>query len=100
MDLDATDGPETKTKKVSFAMDTTAGGSVEAEAEPATKLDGVIGQLEIYRSGAVKMRIGDNILYDVRLSPMDLNMTRIILCAGNCSYSTLVPSTCCPPRYT
>ncbi|KAF7794473.1 hypothetical protein EIP86_005607 [Pleurotus ostreatoroseus] len=33
-------------------------------AEPA-KIDGVVGQLEIYRSGAVKMRLGNDILLDV-----------------------------------
>lgn len=38
------------------------GGKSDAEA---AKVDGVVGQLEIYRSGAVKMRIGNDMVLDV-----------------------------------
>jgi DNA-directed RNA polymerase III subunit RPC4 len=38
---------------------------VDKEKPPA-HVDGVIGQLEIYQSGAVKMRLGNGILLDVR----------------------------------
>ena len=34
---------------------------------PDPKIDGVIGQLELYQSGAVKMRLANGILLDVRL---------------------------------
>ncbi len=33
-------------------------------------MDGIIGQLEVYKSGAVKMRIGNGIVYDVRRLPV------------------------------
>ncbi|KAF9473363.1 hypothetical protein BDN70DRAFT_908885 [Pholiota conissans] len=63
-------------KKVSFAPDakadvaTAVSGSrtpstVPSEVEPAQPLDGVIGQLEVYRSGAVKIRLANGILLDV-----------------------------------
>ncbi|KAI9064046.1 hypothetical protein FKP32DRAFT_1591458 [Trametes sanguinea] len=56
-------------KKVSFAEDTkppasAAPGDKAAEVE-AQKVDGVVGQLEIYESGAVKLRMGNGILMDV-----------------------------------
>ncbi|KAF9556662.1 hypothetical protein CPC08DRAFT_694206 [Agrocybe pediades] len=38
--------------------------SMPVEAEP-TAIDGVIGQLEVYRSGAVKIRLSNGILLDV-----------------------------------
>ena len=45
------------------------GGIVAAAAKDAApeeeKVDGTVGQLEIYRSGAVKMRIGKDIVLDV-----------------------------------
>lgn len=64
-------------KKVSFAPDskpaapepsarasTTAAGQPKAD-ETQLKVDGVIGQLEVHRSGAVKMRLGNGIVLDV-----------------------------------
>jgi len=33
--------------------------------EPKPKVDGVIGQLEVHQSGAVKMRLGNGIVMDV-----------------------------------
>lgn len=38
--------------------------------KPPTHLDGIIGQLEIYRSGAVKMRLKNGILLDVSVARM------------------------------
>lgn len=64
-------------RKVSFAEDTkppgpsgpaTNGAVIAAESkdrEEDKKVDGVVGQLEIFQSGAVKMRMGDGIVYDV-----------------------------------
>lgn len=40
----------------------------EAAAEAGEKVDGVVGQLEIYKSGKVKMRIGKDIVLDVSFS--------------------------------
>ena len=59
--------PEASPKRVSFASDIppdTPTGSQNNVEIPPPKLDGVIGKLEIYQSGAIKMRLG-NILYDV-----------------------------------
>ncbi|KAH9935927.1 RNA polymerase III RPC4-domain-containing protein [Epithele typhae] len=62
---------EESTKKVTFAEDTKPpahGGSGPDASEKAaedTKLDGVVGQLEIYESGAVKMRLKNGILMDI-----------------------------------
>jgi len=50
-------------KTVTFASETKAPMPV-AEAE-ALVLDGVIGQLDVYRSGAVKMRLGNGTVLDV-----------------------------------
>ncbi|EPQ56451.1 hypothetical protein GLOTRDRAFT_59707 [Gloeophyllum trabeum ATCC 11539] len=75
-----TDGSDAKGKRVSFANDTKppAASPTPASAPGAdgiglapdqkpeeVKLDGQIGQLEIYQSGAVKMRLGNGILMDV-----------------------------------
>jgi len=62
-------------KRVTFATEPAPGSSgtsavpesvpqgKEGDTEP--KVDGVIGQLEVYQSGAVKMRLGNGILLDV-----------------------------------
>ncbi|KAA1468820.1 hypothetical protein DENSPDRAFT_815390 [Dentipellis sp. KUC8613] len=65
--------PEVEGKHVSFATDTKppAAGtasrpeSVDKEPEPPEHVDGIIGQLEIYQSGAVKMRLANGIVMDV-----------------------------------
>lgn len=62
-------------KRVSFAQDTkpaagvNAPGPMQADSgtQQETHVDGLIGQLEIYESGAVKMRLHNGILLDVRL---------------------------------
>lgn len=68
-------------KKVKFAEDTKppgsgastpqASGAATPQAkkelsEDEPKISGVVGQLEIYESGTVKMRLGNGILFDVR----------------------------------
>ncbi|KAI0629296.1 RNA polymerase III RPC4-domain-containing protein [Trametes polyzona] len=66
---------EEPSKKVTFAEDTkppapaapaagVTGATQEKTTEPQT-VDGVVGQLEIYESGAVKLRLGNGILMDV-----------------------------------
>ncbi|KAF9778434.1 RNA polymerase III RPC4-domain-containing protein [Thelephora terrestris] len=62
-------------KKVTFAIPegqgsgavtpTTKPDEPTAEKIPGPPIDGIIGQLELYRSGAVKMRLANGILLDV-----------------------------------
>lgn len=67
--------PSGSTKKVSFGV-TGSSKQAKGHSEPTAELkihsqprvDGVIGQLEVYRSGAVKMRLANGILLDVRLA--------------------------------
>ncbi|KAJ3536397.1 hypothetical protein NM688_g6845 [Phlebia brevispora] len=47
------------------AAATPLNAEVKAEPEAAAQVDGIVGQLEIYRSGAVKMRLGNDIVLDV-----------------------------------
>lgn len=72
-------------KKVTFSPDVKpeagAGPSKpSAEATPETqtesKVDGTIGHLEIYRSGAVKMRLQNGIVLDVR-APIGSSVCRV-----------------------
>jgi len=64
--------PEVGEKKVSFTADTKidAGSSLSSVAPSESKkvehISGVIGQLEIYRSGAVKIRLANDILLNVK----------------------------------
>ncbi|KAH9166332.1 RNA polymerase III RPC4-domain-containing protein [Lactarius sanguifluus] len=59
---------EHQVKHVSFSADTKPPASVPEDVDkdkPPPHVDGVIGQLEIYKSGAVKMRLANGILLDV-----------------------------------
>ncbi|KAJ7281666.1 RNA polymerase III RPC4-domain-containing protein [Mycena rebaudengoi] len=75
---DVPETPDPAAKRVSFADDTkpgseassARGSAVPPETPVPTKpenpvLDGIIGNLEVYRSGAVKMRLHNGILLDV-----------------------------------
>jgi DNA-directed RNA polymerase III subunit RPC4 len=69
---DNSDDPTTKaaaTPKVSTSAATsqkpTDKGKAKEVPEEQKQVDGVIGQLEVYRSGAVKMRLGNGILLEV-----------------------------------
>lgn len=63
----------TSAKKVSFAADvkpdiasdSRTPSTVPSEPKQEQPLDGIVGQLEVYRSGAVKIRLGNGILLDV-----------------------------------
>lgn len=74
----------TTPKKVKFAEDTKPPASGESTpravtsgtttpqvktegAEDEPKISGLVGQLEVYQSGAVKIRFGNGILFDVRI---------------------------------
>lgn len=62
-------------KKVTFATPDDLGSGTAtpttkpedstAEKVPGPPVDGIIGQLELYRNGAVKMRLANGILLDV-----------------------------------
>ncbi|KAI9464187.1 RNA polymerase III RPC4-domain-containing protein [Boletus coccyginus] len=77
MDLDTPNrGPSALKRKVSFAADTKPPVLASESTTPATqtnpevpkelpKVDGVIGQFEVYRSGTVKMRLGNGIVLNV-----------------------------------
>lgn len=41
------------------------GAAKKPEPEPDEKVEGIIGQLEVYESGAVKMRLSNGIAMDV-----------------------------------
>lgn len=64
--VDRSGSTQNSPKTVKFA-DGTKPAAPAAEGDKATteKLDGVIGQLEVYQSGAVKMRLSNGILLDV-----------------------------------
>ncbi|KAJ7224429.1 RNA polymerase III RPC4-domain-containing protein [Mycena pura] len=61
---------ETNVKRVSFADDVKSGSlskepTENPKAEEPSLIDGIIGSLEVYRSGAVKLRLQNGILLDV-----------------------------------
>ena len=60
--------PTGESKRVSFSADTKPPAAVPEDVDkekPPANVDGVIGQLETYQSGAVKMRLANGILLDV-----------------------------------
>ena len=60
--------PGNESKRVSFSADTKPPAAVPEDVDkekPPAHVDGGIGQLEIYQSGAVKMRLANGILLDV-----------------------------------
>jgi DNA-directed RNA polymerase III subunit RPC4 len=73
------DAPSTTPKRVTFAPDSKPAQPESSTAstpvpeiqqkpvdDPEPKVDGVIGQLEVHQSGAVKMRLKNGIVMDVR----------------------------------
>lgn len=54
--------PGSPGKRVSFAEDVKPSSGV---ATPQDHLSGIIGQLEIHQSGAVRMKLANDISYDV-----------------------------------
>jgi DNA-directed RNA polymerase III subunit RPC4 len=103
----ASDSAQSSPKKVSFATDvkpSSANSSRPTSAIPEpgpnpdtpTILDGIIGQLEVYQSGAVKMRLENGIVLDVSLlltrqhfvplKPFSLGFSRNAI---------LLPAACC-----
>ena len=71
----------TRKKSVSFAPETKPPApSPVASVTEECAVDGIIGELLIYRSGVVKMKLGNGIMMDVRLSSF-----REIFTAHRCS---------------
>ena len=66
------------------------------KAEESPTVDGVIGQLEIYESGTVKMRMRNGIVMDVSVVFGKLVVSVIYvllyhcLCTGHCRYTTVL----------
>lgn len=97
-------------RKVSFAADVKPPGpsgepphastapEVEKTKEPP-RVDGLIGQLEVYRSGAVKMRLGNGIIMDVSLISIlpSLTLTQYL---GDWCNSAIVFTAGCPRGHT
>lgn len=72
--------PDPQVKRVSFSADTKPPAPVPDDVDkdqPPPHVDGVIGQLLIYQSGAVKMRLANGILLDV--SPSYVQYCRLLL---------------------
>jgi DNA-directed RNA polymerase III subunit RPC4 len=62
--------PKSEAKRVSFSADTKPPAPVPVpedvdKEKPPAHVDGIIGNLEIYQSGSVKMRLANDILLDV-----------------------------------
>lgn len=112
MDVDTGQVLPTTPKKVSFAPDskppqsesstTSALTSAisESQTKPAEeadpKVDGIIGQLEIHQSGAVKLRLGNGIVMDVCLiTTVELWGHPLIFPVGDSGYPTFIFTACC-----
>lgn len=73
--MDVQQHPVTVEKKVTFASDVKSDSSTSrtpsvvpesSRIKAVEPMDGLIGRLEVYKSGAVKMRLANGILLDVR----------------------------------
>lgn len=101
--VDANILSELATKKVDFAKEAKsesgATKKIEVqEVEETPKVDGIIGQLETYRSGTVKMRLANGILFDVCVSVTHLMGFAYWSVTGKCSDATLFSPTSCVSR--
>lgn len=92
--------PEDGGKTVTFSEDTkpSAPGATQEKAEekPASeqKVDGVIGQLEVYQSGAVKMRLANGIVMDVsRMLALCFPSDLIVCPSGLCCDTAFILAT-------
>ena len=92
-------------KRVTFASDVkppslTPGSSrltpsvVASDPAKPEPLDGIIGQLEVYRSGAVKIRLDNGILLDVLLFFI-VSAYLLIFISGQLGHPALLPPTGC-----
>lgn len=91
-------------KRVTFASDvkppsltpgsSTLTPSVASDPAKPAALDGIIGQLEVYRSGAVKIRLDNGILLDVLLLFI-VSAYLLIFISGQLGHPALLPPTGC-----
>ena len=100
--MDVDHRPNKTEKKVTFAPDVKLDASSSqampvlpetAEAAPYEHVSGAIGQLEVYRSGAVKMRLANDILLDVRPSTWPIILQIIECVLGHCKYTAVILAT-------
>ena len=100
--MDVDQRPNKTEKKVTFAPDVKQDASssqatpvLPETTEPISSrhVSGAIGQLEVYRSGAVKMRLANDILLDVRFSTWSIILQIIECVLGYCKYTTIIPAT-------
>lgn len=70
----ASDDDKTKSKSVTWAADVKVKEDADADATETDKQkalpsgsEGIAGEIEVYKSGAVKMRFGKDIVMDVRI---------------------------------
>lgn len=93
--------PEVGGKKVSFAVDTksnTMSNSNSPSAAPSEPkkpepVSGVIGQLEIYRSGTVKIRLANDILLNVNIISISSISRLTIKFQVKCCHTTFISPT-------
>lgn len=89
--------PEVGGKKVSFTADTKPDASsslpsvAPSEPKKVERISGIIGQLEIYRSGAVKIRLANDILLNVSFFPPPISRTNDRI-QVKCCYTTFISS--------
>ena len=90
---------------MSFAEDakppgTAKPGEKKETEEADAKVEGVIGQLEVYESGAVKMRLANGIVMDVSSfsPPLSITVRSCSVHTGDGINTTLVPPTRRLPR--
>ena len=72
------------------------GQADKSKDETDPKVDGVIGQLEVYRNGVVKMRLGNGIVLDVRIGSLCPCLPALTYVTGHSSNPAIVPAACCP----
>jgi DNA-directed RNA polymerase III subunit RPC4 len=84
--MDVDQPPPATEKKVTFAADvkpeaSTSQASVVPEVtgpKVSERVSGAIGRLEVYRSGAVKMRLTNNILLDVLVPSASVTLQTLL----------------------
>jgi hypothetical protein len=89
-------------QKVTFAEDTLSGDEdtnaepkkLKAEEETSRPSGGKIGQLEIYRSGLVKMKLGNGIAMEVRSQlALEMRLLAYLVLKGDCRHPTFILAT-------
>ena len=97
MDVDAPENLPSTVLDVSGGTSPQKPGQADKNKdETDPQVDGVIGQLEVYRNGVVKMRLGNGIVLDVRIGSLCPCLRSLIYVTGHSSNPTIVPAACGP----